>query len=218
MASGARLMGRPREFCLETALERALVVFWRHGFEGASMTELTLAMGITRPSLYASFGNKEQLFRKALDLYDRRYMGFVREALDEPSSRQVVERLLLGMVETATDAEHPGGCLVTNGALACSAAAEPIKTEVKRRRALFETVLRGRLEQAKSAHDLPSETDPDDLARFVMTLAGGVALQAACGASRTSLMRTVQFALRAWPSATRQSSGRLNVERVGPRP
>ena len=193
-------MGRPREFCFETALEKALVVFWRHGFEGASMTDLTDAMGITRPSLYASFGNKEQLFRKALDLYDRKYMGFIREALDEASARNVVERLLRGMIVTATDAEHPGGCLVTNGALACSAAADPIKTEVNRRRSAFEAALRGRLEKAEAANDLPVGANPADLARFVMTLAGGVSLQAACGASPASLTRTVDFALRAWPT------------------
>ena len=194
-------MGRPREFCFETALERALVVFWRHGFEGASMTELTEAMGITRPSLYASFGNKEQLFRKALDLYDRKYMGFAREALDERSARDVVERLLRGMIMTATDAEHPGGCLVTNGALACSAAADPIKTEVNKRRSAFEAALRRRLEKAEAAHDLPVGSDPADLARFVMTLAGGLSLQAACGVCRGSLTRTVEFALRAWPTS-----------------
>ena len=192
-------MGRPREFCFETALEQALVVFWRHGFEGASMTELTEAMGITRPSLYASFGNKEQLFHKALDLYDRKYMGFAREALDEASARDVVERLLRGMILTATNAEYPGGCFVTNGALACSAAADPIRTEVNRRRSAFEAALRARLEKAQAADDLPAGVDPADLAQFVMIVAGGVALQAACGASRSSLARTVDIALRAWP-------------------
>ena len=97
-------MGRPREFCLEGALEKALEVFWRRGFAGASMAEITAAMGIAKPSLYAFYGNKETLFRKALDLYDRKYMGFMREALAAASSREVAAGILLGMVRaTAAD-------------------------------------------------------------------------------------------------------------------
>ena len=119
-------MSRPREFCVEGALSKALEVFWRRGFEGTSLTDLTGAMGITRPSLYATYGNKEQLFRKALDLYDEAYMGFTQEALAAPTAKAVVEQLLTGFALAQTDAHHPPGCLQTNGALACSAAADPI--------------------------------------------------------------------------------------------
>ncbi len=195
-------MGRPREFCLQGALEKALEVFWRHGFEGASMADLTAAMGITKPSLYASYGNKEELFRKALDLYDCKYMGFMREALEAGSSREVAAGILHGMVgASASDGEHPPGCMSVNGALACSAAADPIKEETTRRRKVFEGDLARRLERDRARGDLPADSDPMALASFVMTLASGIAYQAASGASGASLRKTAELALGAWPSA-----------------
>ena len=145
---------------MEGALSKALEVFWRRGFEGTSLTDLTEAMGITRPSLYATYGNKEQLFRHALDLYDESYMGFTREALGAPTARLVVEQLLMGFAWTQTDTHHPPGCLGTNGALACSAAADPIREEIVKRRASFETALRRRLEKARTAKDLPANCHP----------------------------------------------------------
>src|SRR3569623_860019 len=98
----AVLRGRPREFCVDEALVAALRVFWSKGYEGASMTDLTDAMGITRPSLYAAFGNKEALFRKALDLYEREKLAYIGEALKAPTSREVVERLLHGALAMQT--------------------------------------------------------------------------------------------------------------------
>ena len=196
-------MGRPREFCLHGALEKALEVFWRRGFEGASMAELTAAMGITKPSLYASYGNKEELFRKALDLYDCKYMGFMREALEADTSRAVVAGILLGMVcSTTADGEHPPGCMSMNGALACSAAADPIRDETLRRRKIFEGELARRLERARATGDLPADSDPRALASFVMTVASGIAFQAASGVSGASLRAAAELALRAWPTAT----------------
>ncbi len=196
-------MGRAKEFCVETALSRALEVFWRHGFEGASMSELTVAMGITRPSLYATYGNKEELFRKALDLYDERYMAFTREALKAPSSREVILRLLTGFARITTDAHKPRGCMDTNGTLACSAAADPIKEELVRRRAVLEAALCSRLERARAAGDLPEGQDPADVARYVMTVACGIAVQAAGGMSRAALERTAAVALQVWSAPAR---------------
>ena len=179
----------------------ALEVFWQHGFEGTSLSDLTQAMGITRPSLYATYGNKEELFRKALDLYDSTYMGFATEALEAPTSREVAARIMSGFVRLATNANHPRGCMGTSGALACSTAADPIKEELVRRRGLFEAALRRRLEAAKVAGDLGADDDAADLARFVMAFVSGIAVQAAGGASRASLDRAVVVALRAWPTA-----------------
>ncbi len=201
-------MGRAKTFCVETALGRALEVFWRHGFEGASMSELTAAMGITRPSLYATYGNKETLFRRALDLYDERYMGFTREALAAPTSREVAMALLLGFARIATDARQPRGCMDTNGTLACSVAADPIKVELVRRRGLLEDALRGRLERAREEGDLPTGQDPADLARYVLTMACGITVQAAGGATRDALERTAAVALRAWPAPADASPAR----------
>src|SRR5579859_1340790 len=113
-------MERHREFDVDQALDGALDVFWRKGYEGTSMSDLTEAMGITRPSLYATFGNKEELFRKALDRYDSTCMAFTREAMKQPTARAVVDRLLHGFADAQTDPAHPSGCLGMNGALACS--------------------------------------------------------------------------------------------------
>src|SRR5262245_30757068 len=105
-------MGRPREFNEEEALDRALEVFWRRGYEGATLPELTAAMGINRPSLYAAFGNKETLFRKALARYVAGPAGYVKVAMDQPTARAAVERLFAGSVAALTDPRNPGGCLV----------------------------------------------------------------------------------------------------------
>jgi AcrR family transcriptional regulator len=193
-------MGRPREFDVDKALGSALKLFWRKGYEGASMSELTEVMGITRPSLYAAFGNKEDLFRKALDLYERHYMSFVSDALQEPSVRTSMERLLKGYADVLTDPVHPPGCLGVNGALACSEAGTPIREELIARRALNEDLLRGRLERARSEGDLPAEEDAADCARYVMSVGLGMAVKAASGASRDELHRVVDFALRGWPA------------------
>ena len=205
-------MGRPREFCLQGALEKALEVFWRHGFEGASMAELTAAMGITKPSLYASYGNKEELFRKALDLYDHKYMGFMREALAAGSSREAAAGILLGMVHaTTSDGEHPPGCMSLNGALACSVAADPIKAETLRRRGLVEGDLARRLARDRDSGDLPADSDPSALASFVMTVAAGIAYQAASGVSGASLRTTAELALASWPTAHRSATGKVSA-------
>src|SRR5437870_3401565 len=122
-------MGRPRAFDVDKALERALRVFWRKGYEGTSLSDLTKAMGINRPSLYAAFGNKEALFRKALDRYAEGPAAYTRTALDGPTARAVVERLLRGVVDLLTNPRHPPGCLAVQGALACGDAADSIRRE-----------------------------------------------------------------------------------------
>ncbi len=191
-------MGRKREFDVDEALSAALEVFWQKGFEGASLTDLTRAMGITRPSLYAAFGNKEELFLKALDSYRSTYLAFLAHSLDETSAREVVERLLCGFADLLTDRTHPPGSLGTNGALACSTAAEPIKRELITRRLADEAALRARLERALAEGDLPDGVSAADAARFVMTIAHGMSVQAASGASRSQLLGVVAVALRAW--------------------
>src|SRR5207245_2576808 len=111
--------GRPRSFDLDKALDAALQVFWRKGYEGASLPDLTEAMGINRPSLYAAFGNKEELFRTVVIRYIEGPAAFVRKALDEPTARAAAERLLTGAVDLVTDPKNPRGCLLVQGALVC---------------------------------------------------------------------------------------------------
>jgi AcrR family transcriptional regulator len=191
--------GRPREFNVDRALDRALRVFWRKGYEGASVAELTRAMGINRPSLYAAFGSKEALFRKALDRYAEGPAAYVAEALNEPTARAVAERLLGGTIDALTDPHNPHGCLVVQGALVCSEAAESVRRELVSRREADEAAVRQRFERALAEGDLPAGTVPADLARYVVTVIRGMAVQAASGASREELRRVVAMALRAWP-------------------
>jgi AcrR family transcriptional regulator len=191
--------GRPREFDVDEALDCALRVFWRRGYEGATLPDLTAAMGINRPSLYAAFGSKEELFRKALNRYVEGPAAFVRAALDEPTARAVAERLLGGTIDLVTDRRNPRGCLIVQGALACGETAESVRREVAARRVAGEVALRQRFERAQADGDLPAEADPGDLARYVVTVMRGMAVQAAGSASREDLRRVSELALRAWP-------------------
>jgi AcrR family transcriptional regulator len=192
-------MGRPRAFNVETALDRAVEVFRRKGYEGASLSDLTKAMGINRPSLYAAFGDKEALFRKALDRYVARTMSFVEEALRERTARRFVERLLRGAAELQTEMRNAPGCLTVHGALACGDGSEPIRKELIGRRKRVESVIRERLKRAKSEGELPADSSPSDLARYFATVIHGMAVQASGGANRRKLERVVETALSAWP-------------------
>jgi AcrR family transcriptional regulator len=192
--------GRPREFDVDQALDRALRVFWRRGYEGATLPDLTKAMGINRPSLYAAFGSKEELFRKALDRYAEGPAACMRQALNEPTARAVAERLLDGAIDLVTDRRNPRGCLMVQGALACGETAESVRRELVARRVAGEVAVRQRFERARADGDLPAEADPADLARYVVTVLRGMAVQAAGGASREDLRRVAAMALRAWPT------------------
>lgn len=167
------------------------------------MADLTEAMGITKPSLYAAFGNKEELFRKALDSYVEGPAGYTKRALEQPTARGVVETLLYSEVDAVTDPECPAGCLSINGALTCGEAAESIKQELRVHRARFESDLRDRLEQAKSEGDLPQAADPTALARYIATIAQGLAVQAVGGTTRDELKKTVEMVLMTWPPMVR---------------
>lgn len=192
--------GRPREFDIDQALDRALRVFWRKGYEGATLPELTRAMGINRPSLYAAFGSKEELFRQALDRYAEGPAGYLGEAMGEPTARAVAERLLDGTIEVVTDRRNPRGCLLVQGALACGETAESIRRELAARRLAGEAAIRKRFERAIADGDLPGDSDPADLARYIVAVMQGIAVQAASGANRAELRQVAALALRAWPN------------------
>ena len=191
--------GRPRGFCVEQALERALQVFWQKGYEGASLSDLTRAMGINRPSLYAAYGNKETLFRKALDRYAQAGAAFLGRCMAQPTARAVVEHLLLASAEGLTCPQNPNGCLMVRCALSTGEEGDAIRLELANRRADAETMLRRRLQRAKAEGDLPAAAQPADLARYIMTVHQGMSVQAAGGASRVQLRRVARTALDAWP-------------------
>jgi AcrR family transcriptional regulator len=192
--------GRTRQFDAGEALGRALEVFWARGYEGATLPELTRAMGINRPSLYAAFGNKEQLFRKALDHYQTGPQSFLAEALREPTARAVAEAIFSGFVRMLRGRGNVRGCLIVSGALACGEEAEPVRRELAQLRQAAVAALRERFERAVQEGDLPAGTDWATLARYVATVLNGLAVQAASGATEKELRLVSAMAMRAWPS------------------
>jgi AcrR family transcriptional regulator len=192
-------LGRPRAFDADVALERAMHVFWAKGYEGAALSDLTRAMRINRPSLYAAFGNKEQLFRKVLDRYASGPLAYFGKALAAAKARDVIEQILFGAARMAGDPRFPSGCLMVQGALAVGNAARSVQKEAAGRRAASEVALRRRLQRAKREGDLPRNANPGELASYVMTVLQGMAVQGTNGATRVQLRRVVQLALHAWP-------------------
>lgn len=174
-------------------------VFWRKGYEGASLTDLTKAMGINRPSLYAAFGDKEALFRKVLDCYETGPAAYFSEALNLPTARAAVEQLLRGAVDVMTASCNPRGCLLIQGALTCNDRGSGLRSDLMGRNAAGEKAVRQRLDRARKEGDLRADTNSADLARYVMTVLRGLAVQAAGGATRKQLRRVIDTAMKVWP-------------------
>lgn len=196
-----KLRGRPRVFDMDEALDKALQIFWKRGYEGASLAELTEALGVNKPSLYAAFGNKEELFMKALSKYVAGPVAFVREVINEPTARDVAQRFLYQAAEFLTEPTHPKGCMVVQGALSGGESAEMIKSVLIQYRTAYEKVLTKRFEQAKQDGDLSSDADPQTLAKYLATMHQGMSVQATSGASKEELRAIADLALSAWPTA-----------------
>ena len=197
MSTETPATGRPRAFDEETVLGRAAEVFWRRGYEGASLSALTSAMGINRPSLYATFGSKEQLFKRAFARYHDAQVATARAALDRPTAYASIEAFLRSSADGLTAEDHPPGCLSIQGGLACAPENAPISEALAAGRAATEAALQERLSRAAAEGDLPDGVDPRALARFVMVLSEGNAVHAAAGARRADLHAAVDIAMRA---------------------
>jgi AcrR family transcriptional regulator len=205
--------GRPRSFDSDKALDQAMEVFWREGYEGASIADLTEAMGINPPSLYAAFGNKEALFRKALDRYVARRSVVWQEAMGAPTAAEAVERLLRKSADLLTNECSPG-CLMVKGSLTCGG--EALQREMAAVRARGEAMLQERFERAKNDGDLPADAHPESLARYVMAMGQGMSIQAAGGASNKDLHQIVDVAVAAFPrqqAAAKPSRRALKIAR-----
>jgi len=187
-------LGRPRAFDAEKALDSAMQVFWRKGYLGASLSDLTDAMGINRPSLYAAFGNKKSLFCKALDRYAKGPSSYLGEALQEATARAVIERLLRGVVDLLTDPRTPPTCLWVHGALSCGD--DSMREEFAAQRAAGLAALRTRFKRSVVDGDLPRDSDVDTLAHYVQTVNFGLTVQASTSATRKELLRIVEVALK----------------------
>jgi AcrR family transcriptional regulator len=192
-------MARPRQFDEDRALDQAMTLFWRHGYEGTSLSDLTEAMGINRPSLYAVFGNKEALFRRAVGRYLEGPGARVTAALELPTAREAVEAILHIYADAPAVPGRPLGCLLVNGALGCSAEAEPIRAELSQVRIAGTAALCKRLERAQREGELPESASPGDLARYVCTTLQGMTVMAIDGATRSQLREVAKLAMLAWP-------------------
>ena len=196
---GKGQIGRPRTFDADAALDRAMRVFWEQGYEGASLADLTTAMGITRTSMYAAFGNKEQLFRLALQRYTEGPASYGVRALREPTAWEVATRFLAGSVAATTATDCPPGCLGVQGSLVSGDTAHPIRDLLADWRQGAVDLLRERFQRAVDDRDLPAEADPALLARYLITVSNGIAVQAATGVGPEELAQVADAALRNWP-------------------
>jgi len=176
-------------------------VFWERGYEAASVADLTVAMGITPPSLYTAFGDKEHLFLEAIEAYGKGPGGFGARALaEEPTARQAVQRLLEeGAVELTRDCQ-PHGCMMVTATTNCSVAAEHIQTALAKRRALYVRDMQERIQRGIDDGELPHDTDASELANFYTMVYQGMSMQAKDGASRATLLANARMAMRSWPA------------------
>ncbi len=195
--------GRPREFDAEIALDRVLPVFWRDGFEGASVQELAEAAGVSKPSLYAAYGNKEALYLAALKRYaDAHTADRVARLEAEPDGREAMRQFMRTTVVTYTDRSHPSGCLVVTGTTTSDSAAVPeaVRNALCGSMRAAATVIELRLARAQRDGQLSASADPAALAAYFNTVMAGLSVQAKAGADREALLSVVDEAMRGWPT------------------
>jgi AcrR family transcriptional regulator len=195
--------GRTRAFDADAALEHAVDLFARQGYEGTSIAQLTEAMGITPPSLYAAYGNKRQLFDLVIERYGEHRHSYMEDVMSQPTARLAAKRLLEGAAEHDTEPGQPRGCLTVQGCLATSPEDREIAETLARVRAANQDAIRHRLQQGVEDGDLPTGTNTAALARYISTVSQGISVQASGGASRQQLLEVAELALAAIPEVTR---------------
>lgn len=195
--------GGKRTFDADVALERAVELFARQGYEGTSIAELTAAMGISPPSLYSAFGNKRHLFDLAVERYREHRRPYLEDVLGQPTAQLAARRLLVGAAEHDTQRGQPPGCLTVQGCLACSSESEDVARQLADVRRSTQAAMQRRLEQGVAEGDLPESVDSAGLARYLSTVAQGISVQASGGATREQLLDVAETALRAVPEPAR---------------
>lgn len=191
--------GRPRSFDRDKALGRAMHVFWKQGYEATSVNDLTRAMHINPPSLYAAFGDKEHLYLEALERYQRSRLESVTKWLDEePTAKAAVARLLTEAAGLLVRSGAPRGSMLVLSAMNCADAS--LQSRLAQRRASGRTILKARIDRGAREGELPPGTDTATVTDFYMTVFQGMSVQARDGATRKSLLATGEAAMRAWPA------------------
>ena len=197
--------GRPRSFDRDAALAAAMDVFWEKGFEATSITDLTGAMGINPPSLYSAFGDKEKLFLEAIESYSRR-RGDSCPYAAEATARGAVETLLTYVAQDLTEKSHPRGCLMMMAATTAANMSPGLQKVLSQKRLESRENLRQRIKRGIEEGDVPPGTDCTALADFYSTVLTGMSLQARDGATRKSLLATVEQAMSLFPKAVRRKA------------
>lgn len=193
-------MARQREFDIDEAIVKATTLFWENGYDRTSLADLTRTIGCKPPSFYFAFGSKDGLFRIVLERYYEMYLGAAEEALKEPTSRRVAEGMLTRLVDIYTDSAHPLGCLAVKCAMSGSMSTEVLEKRQSELRASRRGRLVRRFEEAVITGDLPKGSDPEALARYVLVLGSGMALDAQAGATKPQLYELISRAMSTWPS------------------
>lgn len=190
-----RPRGRPRAFDRDEVLEKAAETFWRLGYEGASITDLTAAMGVTPQSLYAAFTSKADLYREALRWYQSHIGASTARALEESDVVIALGRVLRESAVEFTGPGRPHGCMVSTAVLTCAVENEPVARHVSSLRNKTLDALRARIERGISEEQLKQATDGTALARFVGAMIQGMSVQAQDGASKSALLAMVDLAI-----------------------
>jgi len=196
-----RPRGRPRSFDRDAALDAAMEVFWTKGFEAASLSDLTKAMGINPPSLYATFGDKERLFLEAIERYEAN-LGEACPYASEPTARGAIERLLTDLANEFTDSGHPRGCMIVMAAATASGTSAHFQKALAKQRDEGKAQLRQRIQQGIKEGELPADADATALANFYSAIIAGMSMHAREGATRKTLLTMVETAMRAWPESS----------------
>ncbi len=192
--------GRPRGFDRDEALTRALDVFWRRGYEPASVTELCIAMGINPPSLYAAFGNKAKLFLEAVDFYERTYWSATWAGLEkEPDVYRAIEAFFKAAAGILLSPQAPCGCLVVLAAINVSSDSTEVSDAIKSLRQVSKRLFAQRLKQGIKDGQLPQKTDVKSLAATLSTMLEGMSIQARDGLVHAELARVASHAVRLLP-------------------